>query len=70
MAVTTGMPDADALLMLKHDIKNQLSNIHLAIEGLRYEVEDSGGDLALYIESMLASAKKIDKLLDVIPADN
>ncbi|RWY55833.1 hypothetical protein [Mucilaginibacter gilvus] len=70
MAATTGnTPDADALLMLKHDIKNQLSNIQLAIEGLRYEVEDLDGDTSLYIESMLAAAQKIDKLLDIIQTD-
>lgn len=64
-----GTPDAQALAMLKHDIKNQLSNIHLALEGLRYEVDDIGGDMGLYIESMLRSAQKIDLLLDVIQAD-
>lgn len=63
----SNMPDAEALLALKHDIKNQLSNIHLAIEGLRYEVEDLDGDTALYVDSMLASAQKIDRLLDIIP---
>jgi hypothetical protein len=63
------MPDAEALLTLKHDIKNQLSNITLAIEGLRYEVEDLDGDMGLYIESMLTSAQKIDRLLDIIEAD-
>jgi nitrogen-specific signal transduction histidine kinase len=70
MAASTGnMPDADALLMLKHDIKNQLSNIQLAIEGLRYEVEDLDGDTGFYIQSMLSSAQKIDKLLDIIKTD-
>lgn len=63
------MPDADALLTLKHEIKNQLSSITLAVEGLRYEVEDVGGDMGLYIESMLASAQKIDRLLDIIPVE-
>nr|WP_294940775.1 hypothetical protein [uncultured Mucilaginibacter sp.] len=63
------MPDEEALLTLKHDIKNQLSNITLAIEGLRYEVGDIGGDMGLYIESMLTSAQKIDRLLDIIEAD-
>ena len=61
-----GAPDAEALQTLKHDIKNQLSNIHLALEGMRYEVEDAGGDMGLYIESMLRSAQKIDQLLDII----
>jgi nitrogen-specific signal transduction histidine kinase len=50
--------------MLKHDIKNQLSNIQLALEGLRYEVDDTGGDMALYMDSITQAAAKIDKLLD------
>jgi len=62
----TPMPNADALFKLKHDIKNQLSNINLALEGLKYEVEDVSGDVELYISSMLASAQKIDRLLDII----
>ena len=68
-AINGNMPDADALLTLKHEIKNQLSSITLAVEGLRYEVEDVGGDMGLYIESMLASAQKIDRLLDIIPVE-
>jgi nitrogen-specific signal transduction histidine kinase len=53
-----------AFEMLKHDIRNQLSNIHLALEGLKYEVDDQNGDLDLYFDSMSQSAKKIDKLLE------
>ncbi|MES2267889.1 MAG: histidine kinase dimerization/phospho-acceptor domain-containing protein [Bacteroidota bacterium] len=53
----------EAVNMLKHDIKNQLSNIYLALEGLRYEVEDKNGDLDLYMDSITQSAQKIDKLL-------
>ncbi|OOQ60616.1 hypothetical protein [Mucilaginibacter pedocola] len=70
MAGSTGnTPDAEALSTLKHDIKNQLSNITLAIEGLRFELEDTPGDFALYIDSVRQSAKKIDSLLDVIQAE-
>ncbi|RYD90042.1 MAG: hypothetical protein EOP54_24600 [Sphingobacteriales bacterium] len=61
------VPDLEALLKLKHDIKNQLSNIHLALEGIRYEMEDQEGDMFLYMDSMMKSAQKIDRLLDVIP---
>ena len=50
--------------MLKHDIRNQLSNIQLALEGLKYEVDNQKGELDLYFDSMSQSAKKIDKLLD------
>lgn len=50
--------------ILKHDIRNQLSNIQLALEGLKYEVDNPNGDLDLYFDSMAQSAKKIDKLLE------
>jgi signal transduction histidine kinase len=50
--------------MLKHDIRNQLSNIQLALEGLKYEVDNQNGELDLYFDSMAQSAKKIDKLLE------
>ena len=52
------------LKMLKHDVKNQLSGIQLALEGLRYEVEDLDGDFQLYLDSIAESAMKIDKLLN------
>jgi nitrogen-specific signal transduction histidine kinase len=55
---------SEAFEMLRHDIKNQLSNIQLALEGLKYEIEDKGEDLDLYMDSMAQSAKKIDKLLE------
>ena len=54
----------EAFEMLKHDIRNQLSNIQLALEGLKYEVGDPNADLSLYFDSMTQSARKIDKLLD------
>ena len=64
------VPGLEELLKLKHDIKNQLSNIQLALEGIRYEVEDQDSDMSLYIDSMLKSAQKIDRLLDIIPHEN
>jgi nitrogen-specific signal transduction histidine kinase len=36
---TKPVSSAALLRMLKHDIRNQLSNIQLALEGLKYEVE-------------------------------
>jgi len=56
----------EVFLLLKHDIKNQLSNIQLSLEGLRYELPDTDGDHALYIDSLSKSARKIDELLDSI----
>jgi signal transduction histidine kinase len=52
--------------ILKHDIKNQLSNIQLALEGLRYEIPDTDANLKLYMDSLAESARKIDELLNNI----
>jgi nitrogen-specific signal transduction histidine kinase len=60
----TNPANSKAFDTLKHDIRNQLSNIQLALEGLKYEVDDPKGDLNLYFDSLAQSAKKIDKLLD------
>jgi signal transduction histidine kinase len=56
--------NGEAFEKLKHDIRNQLSNIQLALEGMRFEVDEQNSDIALYLDSMAQSAKKIDKLLD------
>ena len=66
MAVDEGnIPKSDTeLRMLKHDVKNQLSGIQMALEGLRYEVDDMDGDFQLYIDSIAEAAHKIDKLLN------
>lgn len=54
-----------AFLRLRHDIKNQLSNIQLAIAGLKFECQgDTSEDLALYISSLEQSAKAIDLMLN------
>ncbi|TSD64554.1 hypothetical protein FFF34_011620 [Inquilinus sp. KBS0705] len=58
--------DAHTFAMLKHDIKNQLSNIQLALEGLRYELPNTQGDHTLYIESLEKAAANIDALLNYI----
>jgi hypothetical protein len=50
-------------LRLRHDIRNQLSNIQLALAGLEFECSSAGEDLALYISSIAESAKMIEKLL-------
>ncbi len=56
--------DAETLRVLKHDIKNQLSNIYLAIEQLRYDLPDATEDCTFYIDSVATSAAKIDSLLN------
>ena len=55
---------AEAIKVLKHDIKNQLSNIQLALDGLKYETADREAELKLYIDSIAKSAVRIDQLLN------
>ncbi|PJJ83590.1 hypothetical protein [Mucilaginibacter auburnensis] len=55
--------DVDALRLLKHDIKNQLSNIHLALDSLKYDLGETTGDVKFCIDAIAASAAKIDSLL-------
>jgi nitrogen-specific signal transduction histidine kinase len=56
--------DAETLRALKHDIKNQLSNIYLAVEQLRYEISDANTDCQFYIDLIATSATSINSLLD------
>ena len=56
----------EAFKVLKHDIKNQLNNIQLALEALRYEISDTDPDLKLYMDSLAESARKVDELLNDI----
>ncbi|MBL4678023.1 MAG: hypothetical protein JKY70_17725 [Mucilaginibacter sp.] len=53
----------EGFLKLRHDVRNQLSNIQLALAGLEFECEGADEDLSLYISSIAQSAKKIDELL-------
>lgn len=50
--------------VIKHDIKNQLSNISLALEQLRYEIPDQNEDCQYYLDTILTSVKKINSVLD------
>ncbi|HEY8928284.1 MAG TPA: hypothetical protein VIM55_03775 [Mucilaginibacter sp.] len=59
----TAADAGQALRKLKHDVKNQLSNILLAIEQLRYEIEDPTADCIFYLDSISLSSAKIDDLL-------
>jgi hypothetical protein len=51
------------LLALKHDVKNQLSNILLAIEQLRYEIPEPTPDCIFYLDAISLSSARIDTLL-------
>ena len=52
------------LRMLKHDIKNQLSNIILAIDQLRYELPEPSADCIFYMDTIAASCNNINTLLN------
>ena len=48
---------------LKHDINNQLSNILLAVEQLRYEIPEASEDCSFYLDSISISSAKIGTLI-------
>lgn len=48
---------------LKHDIRNQLSTIQLAIEQLRYEIPSDAAEGVFYLDTIAASCVVIDTLL-------
>jgi hypothetical protein len=56
--------DGETMRMLRHDIKNQLSNINLCLENLRSELPDPTEDATFYMDTILASAAKINTLLN------
>jgi len=58
--------DEQDLRAMKHEIKNQLSNIHLAIEQLRYEVENPSTDYTFCIDTIAMSCTKINNIIQNI----
>jgi nitrogen fixation/metabolism regulation signal transduction histidine kinase len=55
----------DKLRRLRHDIRNQLSNINLSVEQLRYEIpDDAGSDSEFYITTIAISCAKINDMLN------
>jgi nitrogen-specific signal transduction histidine kinase len=59
------MPDEDKIRNLRHDIRNQLSNINLAVEQLKYEIpDDAGSDSEFYINTIADSCARINVLLN------
>jgi hypothetical protein len=48
---------------LRHDINNQLSNILLALEQLRYEIPNASVDCLFYLDAISVSSEKINALL-------
>ncbi len=55
--------DAVAMSKLRHDIKNQLSNITLLIGELRHELADGSDDCKMYLDMIEQSAFAIDNMV-------
>lgn len=56
--------DAQTFRTLKHDVRNQLSNIIMAIEQLRYELPHVSDDCRFYIKTITDSCSRISSLLE------
>lgn len=52
-----------AIDVFKHDVKNQLSNILLAIEQLRHEITGPSEDCLFYLDCIAKASAKIDALV-------
>lgn len=61
MAEDKEQPD---LSLIRHDIRNQLSNINLALEQLKYEIRPVDDEITFYLETIAAGCGKINELLN------
>ncbi|RCH55475.1 hypothetical protein DJ568_06165 [Mucilaginibacter hurinus] len=59
----SGDTEHDSLVMLRHDINNQLSNIQLCLSELKHEEGCQSEDCKFYIETIQTACKKIEALL-------
>ncbi len=50
--------------IIKHDIRNQLSNITLALEQLSHEVENPTADATICFEILASSCVRINSLIN------
>lgn len=56
---------SDELTILRHDIRNQLSNIQLVVEELRYEIIDPSAEIIVYLDMIASCCTNINVLLKV-----
>jgi nitrogen fixation/metabolism regulation signal transduction histidine kinase len=61
--MSKGPVDAEVMSRLRHDIKNQLSTIHMALEAINYEVPNPSEDFTFCMNTILTSVTKINDLL-------
>ena len=55
--------NAEQLRQLKHDVKNQLSNMVLCLEQLRYEIKDPEPDWTYYMNAISKGCSTINNIL-------
>ncbi|MEO8885479.1 MAG: hypothetical protein ABI367_05410 [Mucilaginibacter sp.] len=58
-----GLADNEAMRILRHDIKNQLSNISLLVAELKYEITNPTPDCVTYLDMIDRSVSAIDTML-------
>lgn len=56
--------DSEKLRSVKHDVKNQLSNMILCMEQLRYEITDPEPDWKYYMDAISDGCSRINKLIN------
>jgi len=61
-----GKEESEKHRVLKHDLKNQLSNIVLAISQLEFEMANITEDQQFYLKAVSDSCKRINNILDDI----
>lgn len=50
--------------ILEHDIRNQLGNIYLAVEGIRSEAaENDNEEISSYTEIIISCCKQVENIL-------
>ena len=54
----------EAMRILRHDIKNQLSNISLIIGELKFELKAAPADCLMYLDMLEKSVGSIDEMLE------
>ena len=58
-----GSESEEHMLSARHDIKNQLSNIHLSLGQLRYELPNLSADCDFYLETIETAAFRINEII-------
>lgn len=55
--------DNEHAKLVRHDIRNQLSNINLALEQLRHDIRPMDEDIKFYLDTISSGCSKINELL-------